>query len=80
MTGDPARRLLAALHGLEDVVRELPRERRDAAIRLVVDRVRRLRGDKSRPRDAAGCTLENQLDLEDVLRRRRQERDAGAGG
>jgi hypothetical protein len=70
--GDPSRRLLAALHALEDVVRELPPGRKDAAVRLVVDRIRRLRGDGSRQRAAPEC-VERQLALEDILRRRAEE-------
>lgn len=73
MTQDPSRPLLAALHALEDVVRGLPAERRDAAIRLVVERVRRLREDKARQRGVPECGAGEQLDLEDVLRLRARE-------
>lgn len=48
-------------------MRELPPARRDAAVRLVVDRIRRLRDDRSR-RDAPTESVDRQLDLEDLLR------------
>ncbi|HTP25252.1 MAG TPA: hypothetical protein VMK12_06260 [Anaeromyxobacteraceae bacterium] len=42
-------RLLSALYTLEDLIRSLPPERREAAVGLVVERVRRLASVKRGP-------------------------------
>lgn len=69
MTEDPSRPVLASLYELENAVRALPPDRKDAAVRLIVDRIRRLREDRSRP-GAAAESRYAQLDIEDVLRER----------
>jgi len=65
------RRLLGALFELEDIIRSLSGERRAAAIDLVTERVRRLRGRRrSTPPPEQVDHGAAQIDLEELLHSR----------